>query len=295
MIVLALLRMLTLLLTVSSSSSRVEIVSIVDALSAPLCLLKIHSLLESSSSDLSFNFLLMDPSIADSWDSAFKATFPSAQYRNRLWSRPPSLVQSSNHTFDRDLIYARFYLPDIFPELQRFIYIDNDAIVTADLGHLYSMRLTPTTPTSLPGIGDHSSGGGVPRTHNHTGNAAAMKSKMLDRLHKQGSDRGLGHRSRRRRLEQREAEKEKGRRSCSSRHGSSSNSSSNSSNNSSSRKSSRKSNSISSSDSDKSSNNSSTDGSRSRKSSSRCSNSISSRSHRSASLAVRQRQRSRPR
>ncbi|KAJ1435030.1 hypothetical protein B484DRAFT_417305, partial [Ochromonadaceae sp. CCMP2298] len=181
MIVLALLRMLTLLLTVSSSSSRVEIVSIVDALSAPLCLLKIHSLLESSSSDLSFNFLLMDPSIADSWDSAFKATFPSAQYRNRLWSRPPSLVQSSNHTFDRDLIYARFYLPDIFPELQRFIYIDNDAIVTADLGHLYSMRLTPTTPTSLPGIGDHSSGGGVPRTHNHTGNAAAMKSKMLDR------------------------------------------------------------------------------------------------------------------
>lgn len=42
------------------------------------------------------------------------------------------------------MIFIRFYIPQIFPDLKRYIYLDNDIIVTADLTELYSRKLYKT-------------------------------------------------------------------------------------------------------------------------------------------------------
>lgn len=51
--------------------------------------------------------------------------------------------------FEQDHIYARFYLPDIFP-IERFIYLDNDVFVTADLAELSDTPLYGNIYTNIP-------------------------------------------------------------------------------------------------------------------------------------------------
>ena len=123
-----------------------EIFSIIDQYSVPSCLLKVHSVIESSldKNGLSFKFLLMPSKnlSLELWDHSFAECFPSVRFESKLWDRPARLGPLSGAHFEKDVIFARFYLPYIFPNVHKFIYLDNDIVVTADLYDLYAQRLT---------------------------------------------------------------------------------------------------------------------------------------------------------
>lgn len=125
--------------------SVVVIVSIIDHSSVAACMLKIHSIIQSSvdKSRLSFKFLLMpNPELSlQEWDTSFSLCFPQVKFETKPWVRPPQLVQLSGTSFEKDVIFARFYLADIFPDVNKFIYLDNDIVVTADLNNLFNQRL----------------------------------------------------------------------------------------------------------------------------------------------------------
>lgn len=140
--------LLILALRGAAATGYLEIVSILDGQTATACMLKIHSIVESAEvrESLSFNFLLMPDAdlTVNQWNTAFEQCFPNIRYNTKVWHRPAKLIELSGNTFDKDVIYARFYLPDIFPRLKRFVYLDNDIIVTSDLYSLYSHKLVQT-------------------------------------------------------------------------------------------------------------------------------------------------------
>lgn len=123
----------------------VEIVSIIDHSSVAACLLKIHSIIQSSSDKtrLSFKFLLMPSSELSlrEWDESFSKCFPQVRFETKLWTRPSKLIQLSGASFEKEVIFARFYLADVFSDVKKFIYLDNDIVVTADMLDLYNQRL----------------------------------------------------------------------------------------------------------------------------------------------------------
>ena len=56
----------------------------------------------------------------------------------KLWEevKPANFPNLTQRHFDRDHIYARFYLPQLFP-VGKLIYLDNDIVVNADLMELF--------------------------------------------------------------------------------------------------------------------------------------------------------------
>jgi hypothetical protein len=139
------LSMLVMVLFHLALSSSIELVSIIDKSSVLSCLLKLHTIVESSNEPgiLSFKFLLFPSEgfSVESWNEQFKVCFPNVRFETKLWAAPPALQNLSRIGFDTELIYARFYLPHFFPGLRRFMYLDNDVIVTADLYDLYGHRM----------------------------------------------------------------------------------------------------------------------------------------------------------
>eukprot|EP00598_Pedospumella_elongata_P007347 CAMPEP_0184985472 /NCGR_PEP_ID=MMETSP1098-20130426/14132_1 /TAXON_ID=89044 /ORGANISM="Spumella elongata, Strain CCAP 955/1" /LENGTH=404 /DNA_ID=CAMNT_0027509561 /DNA_START=32 /DNA_END=1246 /DNA_ORIENTATION=- len=140
-------------LNAGANVNPIEIVSIIDHLSVPACLLKIHSIIESAEDklSLSFKFLLMpSPELPlQNWTASFSTCFPDVKFESKVWERPPRLLNLSGDNFEKDVIFARFYLVDIFPTVEKFIYLDNDIIVTADLYHLFAQKLIRTD--TIPG------------------------------------------------------------------------------------------------------------------------------------------------
>jgi lipopolysaccharide biosynthesis glycosyltransferase len=108
-------------------------------------LLKLFSIIISSltpPSQFKFHILATNTSIIQVWTNLHAQVFPHVTYDIKSWQdvRPPSFPHLSNSSFDREHIFARFYLPYIF-DIDRFIYLDNDVIVNADLYDLYTTPL----------------------------------------------------------------------------------------------------------------------------------------------------------
>jgi lipopolysaccharide biosynthesis glycosyltransferase len=159
-------------------------VSIIDTGSALACMLKLHSIIEASSSRsfLSFKFLVIDNgdysnnrsldynhTHVANWNRVISRAFPDVQhYETKLWSRPPTLAPLTGNFFEKDVIYARFYLPDIFPECNRLFYLDNDIIVTDDL---YNMANIPLINT---GVVEHIHMKGFPKKRQMQRNRRAL-------------------------------------------------------------------------------------------------------------------------
>ena len=125
-------------------ASSMVIVSIVDQASATACLIKIFSILESAEShSIDFKFLIFEEGNfgIESWESALRHTFSNLSFETKIWIKPDDFPILSGKGFDRDIVFARFYLPTIFMNISRFLYLDNDIIVTANLFDLYSIRL----------------------------------------------------------------------------------------------------------------------------------------------------------
>lgn len=127
----------------------VNIVSIVDESSKLSCLAKIHSVISSSRrrTELSFKFLLINSSLStmESWDEGFKQCFPGFSFETKIWKRPR--VDDSSDLDDR--LLARLYLANIFDDINYFIYLDNDLIVTADLLDLYQQGMVAVSSQQL--------------------------------------------------------------------------------------------------------------------------------------------------
>ena len=121
-----------------------HIVSILDASGTESCLIKLYSILQSTSSPLQVRLfsLVMDSSIAESWNTTLSRVFPLIPHEMKLWEdvKPTNFPNLTQRNFDRDHIYARFYLPRLFP-VGRLIYLDNDIVVNADLMELFQNPL----------------------------------------------------------------------------------------------------------------------------------------------------------
>lgn len=126
-------------------STSVNIVSIVDHTCIPSCLLKLFSILKSSSqpSAFEFYFLVMNDSIVTDLKNKLATCFPTTVFHIQLWSQnvPKTFPSLRMRGFEVPHIFARFYLPYIFPSVDRFIYLDNDMVTNADLIGLNSVLL----------------------------------------------------------------------------------------------------------------------------------------------------------
>jgi lipopolysaccharide biosynthesis glycosyltransferase len=123
------------------ASQKIEIVSIVDKSSILACLIKLYSITKSANdqSKLSFRILIMDDLDINNVTQSF-GCFPKVRTDIKYWSKPPSLSFIYNIGFDTEVIYARLFLPHIF-NIDKYIYLDNDIIVNADLTSLYMTPL----------------------------------------------------------------------------------------------------------------------------------------------------------
>jgi lipopolysaccharide biosynthesis glycosyltransferase len=77
------------------------------------------------------------------WEYVMSKIFPTVAQQSKLWKKRESSQYLRNVGFETDVIYARMYLPEIFPDLTRFIYLDNDIVVTSSLVELmlYSLQI----------------------------------------------------------------------------------------------------------------------------------------------------------
>lgn len=119
-----------------------DIVSIVDERSALACIIKIHSIVESSenASAINFRFLVMPGGnmTLQGWNQAITSCFPTIRMESVMWNNERLKPFLSGEQFDREVIFARFYLAHIFCNSSKLLYLDNDIVVTDDLTKLYN-------------------------------------------------------------------------------------------------------------------------------------------------------------
>lgn len=122
-------------------SKSINLVHIVDESSALMALINIHSVIKSSESSrgLLFHFIVITSGnfSVEQWNTAVETCNPEISYLSKEWIRPEKLSTLEQRNFDKDVIYARFYIPRIFPDLDRFVYLDNDAVVNIDVAEIY--------------------------------------------------------------------------------------------------------------------------------------------------------------
>ena len=133
-----------------SNMEPIQMVSIIDSSSTLSCLLKIHTIIESSHNPrhIIFKFLVVNSGpielSVEQWNKTFNKMFPSSQSETKLWVRPDALHCITGEHFDKEIVYARFYLPFIFPESRRLLYLDNDIVVNDDLLQLFQSNMENT-------------------------------------------------------------------------------------------------------------------------------------------------------
>jgi lipopolysaccharide biosynthesis glycosyltransferase len=132
----------------SAAQSALEIVSIVDHPSATACLIKVFSVVATSKTkrNLRFRFILFESSGfgIKEWNSTIMTIFPDVSSDIKVWTRPETFPTLSGKGFEQSSVFARFYIPTIFSDLKRFIFLDNDLVVTTDLSHLHYHQLSIT-------------------------------------------------------------------------------------------------------------------------------------------------------
>ncbi|RYG59137.1 hypothetical protein EON64_20545, partial [archaeon] len=124
------------------AGSLLTVVSIVEGEGALLaCLVKMHSIIMSSAhgKDIGFATLVLEDEARNLTVLTVRARMlPCFEGRAgplvfAAWAPPNALAHLTQRGFDRSLVYARFYLPHLFPHLQRCVYMDNDVIVNMDI------------------------------------------------------------------------------------------------------------------------------------------------------------------
>lgn len=125
----------------SPSTSTITIASVLDRSATLACLTKVFSIIESARkhSRFDFRFLIFgDEVFLEEWNLVFSVLFsmPEVSFQSKLWNDRGNLQHLRNKAFEKPLIYSRLYLAEVFPDLRRFIYLDNDLVVTESLDQL---------------------------------------------------------------------------------------------------------------------------------------------------------------
>lgn len=145
MIQVLIILILALFLSHDCDAETVNIISIIDKDSATAALVRTYSIIKScpQSSSLKFYFLVMDPDKFDFdlWHKITTSCFRNAFFEMKNWTIPDGFPSIKNRNFDKAVIYARFYLPNLFP-VSKYIYLDNDLIANGNIHDLFSSSLT---------------------------------------------------------------------------------------------------------------------------------------------------------
>jgi len=125
----------------------VEVISIIDHSSVLSSYLKVYSIIKSAtrSQTLSFRFLVLDDLEFNKLEKLYRNCFPDIRIQFKRWQRPATLPPLSERGFDSEYIYSRVYLPDIFYEVDRYVYLDNDVIVNMNIEDLFWTSLVRAT------------------------------------------------------------------------------------------------------------------------------------------------------
>jgi lipopolysaccharide biosynthesis glycosyltransferase len=140
----------------------INIVSLLDDSSVYSTLVKVFSIIKSTSEpkQLRFYFLLFEnagsrrnssTAQATDFDKVFPLLFPAIFYEIKQWKdfSFPLSNYLKKEKFETEIIFARFYLPKIYSTLDKFIYLDNDLVVTCDLRELTNYPMTSRQPELL--------------------------------------------------------------------------------------------------------------------------------------------------
>jgi lipopolysaccharide biosynthesis glycosyltransferase len=146
----------------SPRSPFINIVSLLDDSSVYSTLVKVFSIVKSTNEpkQLRFYFLLFENAgsrrnssslQAKDFNKVFPLVFPTIFYEIKQWKDFSFPLSSylKKEKFETEIIFARFYLPKIYSILDKFIYLDNDLIVTCDLRELMDDPMTSRQPELL--------------------------------------------------------------------------------------------------------------------------------------------------
>eukprot|EP01040_Poterioochromonas_malhamensis_P005848 gene5848-6288_t len=146
--------------------AKYPIVSLLDSSSVHSTLLKVYSIIENTKQPklLSFHFLLFSPEVNPdliddrrvsirSFERLFIALFPSVSYEVKHWKPSFFLLKHlRDDDFEKEIIFARFYLPEVFSALPRFLYLDNDVVLNMDVIEVFQrpQRLPDLSHLAIP-------------------------------------------------------------------------------------------------------------------------------------------------
>ena len=156
--------------------SDVMIVSIVDYTSTLSTMVKLHSIIRSTRSPqrLHFKFLIINEKNAvncSEWNTVLNSIYPNMKYESKVWTNPITFPKLRDSRFEKTYIYARFYIPQIFPDVLKYVYLDNDLVVTGDICELFD---TPLVVSHFKHINEK------PTTNNM--NSMQLRQNMLNNI-----------------------------------------------------------------------------------------------------------------
>ena len=138
---------ITCCITYCAENEKLSIASIIDQTSWQKSLVKLHSIIESTNylSRLKFKFLLFNINIS-AWESKLTSCFgKNLNFESKMWTSSLFLQNTllNDHKFSSQVVFARFYLPQIFvdTDTRRMLYLDNDIIVTTDVIDFLSTKM----------------------------------------------------------------------------------------------------------------------------------------------------------
>ena len=136
----------------------IAVVSVVDDSSWAECLIRTHSIVESAHNSANLTLYFMwsqETEVSKLWTQLLRLSVAqSTRVISNVVNYGVSILPDiSDRSFDRRVIYDRFYIPQTFPEIQgKFLYLDNDVIATISVAEIMSsssLRLSPEESAHL--------------------------------------------------------------------------------------------------------------------------------------------------
>jgi lipopolysaccharide biosynthesis glycosyltransferase len=138
-----------------AGGEHMNIASAIDNTSATLSLIKTHSIIQSTANKqmLFFRFLVVDEALLEPYKLKFSKLFPGILVEYKLFNAPLIFSKFSNKNYERASVFARLFFPMAFPHVDRFLYLDNDIVVNADIADIYGFPLFNRLTRSLVSSG----------------------------------------------------------------------------------------------------------------------------------------------
>lgn len=135
-----------------NNSATINILSVLDTAAIDMCMVKIHSVVESSHdrSSLHFGFLVLTRHDSDVLDGRIHECLPNISYVIKVFEEIQDPLADElrlilrtlpNKSFEKPIIYVRTILPNLFTEMDRFLYLDNDIVGNIDVSTIYETTL----------------------------------------------------------------------------------------------------------------------------------------------------------